>query len=103
MSKTKKKAATKTQAKKKTNFCEEMKSRPREYQTSNLAVRKFTWNGTVAIPLGEKGVDTAFNKNLSKGSPRPKVEQTVSLNADGHPDVNRLQQQVKDKGSRPID
>lgn len=99
MSKTTKKAQTK----KTSNFCDEVKSRPREYQTSNLAVRKFTWNGTVAVPTAEKGSYTAFNKNSTGESSRPKTEQTVSLNADGHPDVNRLQQQVKDKGSRPID
>ena len=87
----------------KSNFCDEVAQRPKKYSTNGLAVRKFEWHGTVARPTAEYQSDMNFNKNLKKESARPKTEQTVSLNPDGAPDLERLRKQVKDKGSKPID
>ena len=87
----------------KSNFCEQVASRPKVYQTSGLAVRKFEWRGTTAVPSGASPVPTQFNRNLGKPSSRPKSEQTVSLNSDGTPDLKRIREQTERKGSKPTE
>lgn len=99
--KTKKKATAKRRPK--TNFCEQVANRPREYRTSDLAVRRFEWQGTVAVPVSDRGGKTEFNRNLGKTSSRPKTEQTVSLNSEGTPDLERIREQTERKGSKPLD
>lgn len=96
----KKKKAKKTPVKK-SNFCEQVASRPRIYKTSGLAVRKFEWSGTQAVPVSEAQVRTELNRNLGKKSARPKDEQTVSLNSDGTPDLQRIREQTERKGAQP--
>lgn len=101
VAKTKKKTAKR---KPKANFCEQVANRPRQYSTkADLAVRKFEWQGTVAVPKAEKGPKSEFNRNLGKSSSRPKTEQTVSLNSEGTPDLQRIRTQTERKGSKPID
>lgn len=93
----------KKKAAKKSNFCEQVASRPKVYQTSGLAVRKFAWNGTQAVPTKEDQVATQFNRNLGKQTARPKTEQTVSLNSEGTPDLQRIREQTERKGSKPTE
>jgi hypothetical protein len=97
---TKKKASTKA---KKSNFCEELAGRTKHYTSSGLAVRKFEWQGTIAVPISEEQNPIQFNRNLGKKSSRPKTEQTVSLNSEGTPDLERIRKQTEQKGSKPLD